>query len=395
MTIFHSRLVSVSFAIFSMLFGAGNLIFPLATGMESGSMNLVAISGFLFTAICLPLIGLIAMILFDGDYIAFFNRLGVKAGSITIGFCMLVIGPIIAVPRIVTLSHIMTAPFLPIVFLQEINLASSTTFALIFLFITFLCTFRKNTIIDVLGNYISPLLLFSLSVIIIKGLYSAENFVSTKSLTLGSILFRNIIRGYETLDLLGTIFFCSMIINMLKAEDQKQPKQNNKKTLLLGLKAGIAGLSCLSLVYLGMSYLGAFYGHGIIENSGALFSIISFRVLGQYGAAIISTAVFMACLSTSIALVTVLSDYTQKTIFNNNISFISALTLVLLSCLPLSTAGLSTVLSITAGPIIYISYPCLIVLCLCNIAYKAVGFTPIKIPIVATLVLSATSYFFL
>ena len=392
MHIISFQLLSISFAIFSMLFGAGNLILPLSAGIESGNMNFIAIAGFLCTAICLPLIGLISMILFDGNYNAFFERLGKQTGTLTVGFCMLIIGPIIAIPRIITLSHIMTAPFIPFQILQEINPISSGIFACLFLIATFLCTFRENTIMDILGNYISPLLIFSLLVIIIKGLWSAENFVEVLPLPAFSIFFRNIIRGYETLDLLGTIFFCSMVLSMLQP---KNPKlyHSKKNALKVGLTAGLIGLIALSLVYLGMSYLGAFYGHGITDNPATLFSIISFKILGQYGAAVIATAVFMACLSTAIALATVLSNYTQKIIFNDKINFIPALILVLLSCWPLSTAGITMILQITGGPLVYIGYPCLIVLCLCNIAYKLCNFTYIKLPIIITLVLSTYSYF--
>jgi LIVCS family branched-chain amino acid:cation transporter len=151
-------IITVALAIFSMFFGAGNLVYPLKVGIHSGSHLFFGMLGFLITAVCLPLLGLIAMILFDGNYEVFFGRVGSRLGNIIIFLCMLVIGPLIAIPRIVTLSHTMTASFLPIATLHEVHFQSSFIFAVLFLGFTFLLTYRENRIVDLLGHVISPLL---------------------------------------------------------------------------------------------------------------------------------------------------------------------------------------------------------------------------------------------
>jgi len=69
--------------------------------------------GFLITAILLPLVGLIAIILFDGDYERFFERAGKVPGRILIFVCMVVVGPMIGILRIVNLSYTLVAPFVP------------------------------------------------------------------------------------------------------------------------------------------------------------------------------------------------------------------------------------------------------------------------------------------
>src|SRR2546428_785494 len=114
------HIITVALAIFSMFFGAGNLLYPLKVGIHAGTNTFFGLLGFIITAVFLPLAGLIAMILFDGNYELFFGRLGQRVGNFIIFISMIVIGPIIAIPRIVTLSHTMTAPFLPIALLQEI-----------------------------------------------------------------------------------------------------------------------------------------------------------------------------------------------------------------------------------------------------------------------------------
>ena len=384
-------IVTVGLAIFSMFFGAGNLMFPLNVGLHAGTNNVAGMTGFIITTILLPLAGLIAMILFDGNYEAFFGRLGPSIGKVAIFVCIIVIGPVIAIPRIVTLSHIMIAPFLPITFLQEINLLSSFTFALIFLGITFIATYRENRIVDLLGTVISPLLLIALLIIIVKGLLTAHTPLVASN-DAWQTFKTNFIRGYETLDLLGGIFFSSIVIHILKNTVGGMVGFNRNRLALIGLKAGILGVSVLALIYIGMSLLSVYHGHGL-DVSGNLFQIIAFKVLGPYGALVIGTAVLMACFSTSIALGAVVAEYFQVSLFQRKISYISSLLIVMGLSLPLSTFGIDKVLELTAGPLIYIGYTTIITLTFCNIAYKLFDFRPVKVPVLLTFIIATISYY--
>lgn len=390
--LFSSQAVTTGLAIFSMLFGAGNLMYPLMAGMLAGDQTIIAMTGFFITAVCLPVAGLISMILFDGNYELFFGRLGKIPGAMTIWFCMMFLGPLIAIPRITTLSHTMVAPFIPWSFLQVITPLSSFIFCLIFLGITFLATYRENKIVDILGNYISPALLFALSVIIIKGIIT-PGAIGHFDIPSSEIFTSNLKRGYETLDLVGALFFASIVLHILKNTLGHQLSQNPRLLAWTGLKAGLIGTALLGIVYIGMSYLGASHGYGLeLANGGELFREISFRVLGQYGTAIIAIAVLMACLSTAIALAAVVGEYAQYSIFKNHIGFAASLALVLAACIPLSTIGLNKVLALTGGPIISIFYPVLAAITLCNIAYKLFNFKPIKMPVLIVLIIALVSY---
>ena len=385
-----SDIIATGLAIFSMLFGAGNLIYPLAVGRDAGNLTFYGMIGFTITAVLLPIAGLVGMILFDGDYKSYFNRLGTTSGAFLIAASMIILGPLVAIPRITTLSHIMIAPFIPVTILQQITPVSSFIFALLFLGITFLATYRENKIIALLGKVISPLLLISLVIIIGQGILSAKCAVPSTA-TAFNLFKTNLIRGYETLDLLGTIFFASIVISILK--QSVGPTYDTHKLAMVGLKAGLIGVSLLGLVYTGMSILGVFHGHGLeFVNPGELFREISFNVLGTGGALIISTAVLMACLSTSIALSTVVAEYVQHTIFKNKIGYVSALVITLLACIPLSTFGLGQVLALTGGPLVYIGYPIFIAVTFCNIAYKLIGFKPIKLPVIITFLFALITY---
>lgn len=388
----QSHVFTTGLAIFSMLFGAGNLMYPLNVGMQGGNQTPIAMLAFLTTAVVLPIIGLVSMILYDGDYTAFFNRLSKPVGSFFIFSCMLIIGPVIVIPRIVTLSHTMLAPYLGCVNLGTVNPITSAIFALFFLILTFFLTYRENKIVDLLGFIISPLLLLSLTTIIVFSFFGEKQLIISEQSPL--ILFKdNLILGYGTLDLLATLFFAAIIFNILSQNLGSSFEKNPQLRVKIGLQAGTIGVVLLGLVYCGMSYLGAYYGYGLgAINQGELFREISARVLGGYGALVIAIAVLMACLSTSIAVSAVVAEYTQHTLTKKRCSFVSSLCSVLLLSLPLSIAGLSTVLEITDGPIVYIGYPMVIVLTLCNLAYKTIGFKPVKLPVVLTFIVTTAAY---
>ena len=69
-----SRIVSTGLAMFAMLFGAGNVVYPLALGRDIGHQVWFGLLGFVLTAVIVPLIGLVSTMLADGDYKLFLGK---------------------------------------------------------------------------------------------------------------------------------------------------------------------------------------------------------------------------------------------------------------------------------------------------------------------------------
>ena len=65
----------ISFMLFSMFFGAGNLIFPPFLGQNAAASTPAAMAGFLVTAVILPVLGVIVVAQSDG-----LNRLAGRVG---------------------------------------------------------------------------------------------------------------------------------------------------------------------------------------------------------------------------------------------------------------------------------------------------------------------------
>lgn len=66
--------VTAGFALFAMLFGAGNLIFPPILGYELGSNWGVAAFGFILTGVGIPLMAIIASANAGKDLDSFSNK---------------------------------------------------------------------------------------------------------------------------------------------------------------------------------------------------------------------------------------------------------------------------------------------------------------------------------
>ena len=353
--------LSIGLAIFSMFFGAGNLILPLKVGLQSGTNLPWAMLAFIVSGILVPLVSLVSIILFEGDYKAFFKRLGTIPGEIGIVFCLLIVGPLLVMPRIINFSHAVMAPFLGNI--------SLLIFTGIFLLLTFIATYKEGKILGLLGNIVSPVLLGSLGLIIIKGIVTSKNHLLPTLAPVSTTFCHAFTMGYGTLDAIGSIFFCAMVIGLLRQNAaRKNINLTPTESGLIGLKAGAFGLSLLAVIYVGLGYLGGLEGIGLEGLDPAqLFSAVSFKVLGSSGAIIIAVAIFMACYSTLVPLTTIFSTYLQQ-----NIPAINHLTSLLIT---LGITGLTASVGLTnlmkwSMPFIEIMYPALITLSIVNIAYK-------------------------
>lgn len=373
----QSIIITTGLAIFAMLFGAGNLIFPVQLGILAGDKTHIGLIGFIISGVLIPIMGLIGMSLFDGDVKAFFYRMGKIPGALLIFFCMLIIGPLFVMPRIIALSYDLMQPFMP-----EI---SRLTFGLIFGLLTFVACYKKNAIVSLLGNILSPIKLLTLFTIIIMGLWYCKPLaVSTQNGW--DIFFINFKEGYKTLDLMATIFFAYIIISILRKTLSAEITNNKKTMAKIMLQSGLIGGALLAIVYIGMAYAGAIHGQEFASlGIGEKFIETVRAIIGNNGALFISATILIACLSTMIALGTVVSEYLRIDIFNNKISYTSSLAVVLVLTSIMAKFKLDDLLGFYV-PVMDISYPVLIALTVCNIGYKLFGFKPVKTPVYLTFI---------
>ena len=379
-SLFKLQTLIIGLALFSMFFGAGNIIFPLAVGQLAKDQNVYAISGLILTAALMPIGGVIAMILFDGNFQRFFGRLGKIPGFLLALLSISLLGPLGSTPRCIALSYTTLKSLMPGV---SPMLFSAFACGLVYLF-----TVKKKYILPLLGWVLTPLLLVSLASIILMGLFKEPSQEMT-SLSPTNLFMHGLKEGYNTMDLLAAFFFSSSILNMLKLKIHDSKEQINT-----AISASILGAFLLTSTYIGFSYLAALHG-GDLDHTAKdeLLSAITFKIAGAHAGPLICISIALACLTTAIALISSFADFIQKEVFLDKFSYEATLFGSLMLTFFISTYEFSGI-SLFLNPILEICYPGLIVLTILNIAYRIKDFEPIKLPVFFTFVLSACLYYF-
>lgn len=379
---YFKKLIQTGFAMFSMFFGSGNTIFPVMVGAATGNNVFWGTLGFTLTGVLVPFLGLISMFLFQGDYFAFFSRLGKGSAWLIIIAIMGLIGPFAIIPRCILVSYGAVHSFAPSVSLPVFSFMSCCAI--------FFCTYKRRRVIEILGLYLTPILLVCLAVIIVKGLTSSCVEPESSMLTLESFKF-GLLEGYNTMDIFAGFMFSSLLLGSIK--NSFPEKANRPKDILfLSLKAGLVGIFCLAFVYWGMSYVASTHGsclEGVSQDK--ILSRLTFAILGQSAGIVVCVAVSFACLTTAISLALVFSEFVSVKLLQNKVSYklMLALTLVLsFFCSLLKFEGVQALVI----PVLSVCYPSLILLALLNLLYKTTGFKMVKIPCLVVFFISLGAY---
>ena len=335
--------IVIGFALFSMFFGAGNLIFPGFLGNSLGSDFLLGTIGFVVTGVGLPLLAIVACSKGDGTFESIGNRIDRKFILIFTTILFLAIGPLMAVPRTAaTTFELSVNPFLPNV---PAIVAITVYFAINLFFVL-----KKSAIVDTIGKFLTPALLILLIVLIVKGMVSPiGEIISTNA---SSVLSSSLIEGYQTMDALGALLFASIVTTSLKDKGYK-----GKEMPKMIFKSSLVAAIGLAFVYGGLMYIGAQTSGLVSQEIGktGLLLLISESVLGKVGPAIIGLAMGLACLSTSIGLVSVGASFFEE-ISKGKLSYnLNAIVITIIS-LGVATLGVDKIVALS-GPVLNLLYP--------------------------------------
>jgi LIVCS family branched-chain amino acid:cation transporter len=356
-------IITSGLALFAMFFGAGNIIYPLELGAHAGSHIAFVLVAFLISGIGLPFMGLFATSLYNGDYWAFFRRLGQVPAFLLITFLILTIGPFIATPRTETVAYHTLQSFLPT------GLNNPYVFSGLYCLAIFCFTYRNTTIIDIIGRFLSPIKLTLFAILIVAGLLSAHaiqpntNFVST-SITMG------LVDGYSTMDLLATFFFCSIVYRNILLKAKCAGITDQKTIVRIFLYSCIVGASILACVYVGFMLLALCHADQLQNvETAQMIVAISNIVLGKFGALFVGICVSFACLVTAIALTEVTTSFVYEHVLLKKVPRLACLLTTIGIIFAVSNLGFAGIMNV-ALPILEILYPALIFYCIINISFK-------------------------
>ena len=295
----RETIVSLGLAMFTMLFGAGNIVFPLMLGKNCGSQVWIALIGFALTAVALPVLGFVATVMCDGDFSRLLGYLGKIPGTVMVFLIMLLIGPLCAIPRCIILSYGTFKSLMPSINIFVFSLCSSG--------VIFACAYQPSFIVKAFGRFFGPLKLCLIGFLVFK-CFAVPAAVSTSTVAFPFI--EGMVAGYETMDLLAALVITGlMAISMpwiIYGSNQAALGGIVKKSTMIGCVGGLA----LSLVYAGFAFSAARFS-GVLQGvrSDELLTVLATHVLGGYGHWVAGVIVLVTCLTTAMVLSAAVARY--------------------------------------------------------------------------------------
>ncbi len=357
------EMLLISFMLFSLFFGAGNLIFPPFLGQSAGNNTFISMLGFLITAVLLPVLGVIVVAEFDGlDKLA--RNVGKHFGLIFALLIYLAIGPGLGIPRAASVPFEMAvAPYLP----SGSNVGLfMLIYSLIFFLIALWLCLTPNKLVDRIGHYLTPSLLFLLALLFFSFLFKGEKQVGVATgQYLISPFLKGFSEGYNTMDAIAALNFGLVIATTLKSFGLKDKKGQVRYTIKAGIFAGII----LAIIYMMLSYMGmcssAVYTVG--ENGAITLRNIVYQLYGDFGAILLAAIFTLACLTTCVGLINSISAFfaDKFKIFN----YTKWVYVIVIFSFLVCNQGLNTILSISI-PVLNAIYPISIVLILLGLSHK-------------------------
>lgn len=343
----------IGFALFSMFFGAGNLILPPFLGKNAGDTWFWVTLGFFITAVFIPILGILAHAKLQGTIYDFGKKVSPMFSTI---YCFIIYAISISLPAPRTASVTYEMAILPYTNLSSLT-ASSIYFGLVLLF-----AINRTRVLNLIGKFLTPLIILILSTIVCIGIFTNPESIAD---SIFKTPFTNgVLEGYQTFDAIGAIVIGGVLV--ISMNFNPKISFEDKKELIS--KAGfLAGIGLL-IIYAGLIYNGALYGTTFNENATRteILSALSTQTLGNIGTVFLSVLVGLACFTTAVGIVTGTADYC-KGIFNNSQKayVITAIAGCLLGVL-IGQFDVNFIINIALPALMFI-YPITIVLIILNV----------------------------
>ncbi|WP_305369801.1 branched-chain amino acid transport system II carrier protein [Photobacterium leiognathi] len=347
-------IIALGFMTFAFFLGAGNIIFPPLAGQLAGENMLSAMSGFLVTAVGLPLVGIIAVAMAGGGWQGLTRDLPSKVATLMAVLIFIIIGPAFAAPRTGLVAYEMAVkPFLSV----DAGQASLTTFSVIFFAIALFFAWSRGKLIDMIGKFLTPALFVVLAVLAIAvfvnpqaSIVAAQGEYATQAFTKGFL------EGYNTMDTFAALMFGMLIVDVIRSKGIS----DEKTTCTYLIYAGLIAAAGLAFVYISLFYLGA-TSSTVAPNAGNGGVILTAYVMALFGApgqVILSAIVLLACLTTAIGLISACADYFSSL---TPMSYKKWAVVLAVICAVVANVGLNQLIALSV-PVLFALYPVAIAL---------------------------------
>jgi len=326
--------------------------------MAAGSWKL-ALAGFLLTGIGMPLMGIAASARAGGRVEQLASRVSPLFGQVLSIVIILAIGPLLAIPRTAATTFEMGVR-------PNIPGARAAISSIVYFALTLFFALNRKKVIDKIGKVLTPFLLATLALIILKGIFSPLGRAGDGGLA--GAFGRGFREGYQTMDALASVVFAEIIIAALVFKGYVRVSDQVRMTSL----AGVIAATGLGLVYGGLMYLGAFSSHlfpATVERTSLLIGITE-GILGNGGKVALGLAVSLACLTTSIGLTATVGDY-FSVLTRGRLPYKGICLATCIFSAVFATVGVTTIVKV-AFPLLVTVYPVVLVLIILTMAGRLV-----------------------
>ncbi|MBW2937082.1 branched-chain amino acid transport system II carrier protein [Aureisphaera sp. CAU 1614] len=288
----------VAFALFSLFFGAGNLILPPFLGYNSGQDWFWVLLGFLVSAVVIPILAIYGHAKLQGSLLDFGKKVSSKF-ALLFAIIIYIISITLPSPRTASVTYEMAiAPYFSISSIWT----STLYFMLVLIFVL-----NRSKILNIVGKFLTPLIFIILFLIIVIGLSSEVEMLRAS-------IFENnftsgILEGYQTFDAIGGVVVGGVIVISLSFQTKLSFTEKKK---IIG-KAGLWAGTALFLMYAGLIALGAHYSLlPEVGDRAQFLTFVSVQSLGNIGTAFLAVLVALACFTTAVGIVTGTADFVKE-----------------------------------------------------------------------------------
>lgn len=365
-----SQTLLIGSLLFGLYFGAGNLIFPIELGQNSGYNLYKVVLGFIISGVGLPLLGVVASAISKNDSLFEMGKtVSDKFAYIFTTALYLTIGPFFAIPRTSTVAF-------EVGITPNISEKNTKLFLLIFSLIFFITVLafalKPGKVMDNIGKILTPTFLILLSVLVILAIVKPMGplgQIKPRQKYQNNPLFVGILDGYNTMDALASLAFAIIIISSIRKLGVKDSNQIAKETL----KSGIICLFAMSTVYVSLAFMSSSSVKimKLGNNGGIILSNISFYYLGNFGKILLAAIVIIACLKTAIGLIIACSEIFIQ-MYPNSLSYKTYAVIFTLISFLIANLGLQNIISLSIPVLMYL-YPLAIVLIFLSLLYPLIG----------------------
>lgn len=339
-------------ALFAIFFGAGNLIFPPYLGVITGDGWLATMVGFLLADPVIPILTVIVTAAAGGRAVDIGKRVGDKFAKILTLLAIICIGPAFAIPRTAATTYeVGFQSFFPNLPIWVVTI--------VFFAITFALSFKESNVVNIIGKYITPALLVFLFIVIIKAIISPIGKPVDVPVE-GGYFVKGFYEGYQTLDAFASPLFTGIVVADLMRKGYG--KVNRKDRLSFIISVGIVASIFLSIVYGGLTYLGASGSSIFTADDSRVEILVSliYMTLGNFGKFALSLCVTLACLTTAIGLTSSAGNFIEE-LTHGKVKYIYTVIVVTIISFLLSSLGVDAIINL-AVPVLTIGYPIIIAL---------------------------------